>query len=66
MGKAKAIANGKKRQKGQRSVREVRRDLVPLRELLKTMREQRQLLAIPAPLALSGSSKLPVDREPPS
>ena len=40
-GKAKAALNGKVRQKGPRSVRELRRDLAPFYELLNEMRECR-------------------------
>jgi hypothetical protein len=37
-GKARSAANGKKRQTGPRSVREIKRDLVELRGLLQDMR----------------------------
>ena len=39
--KAKSALNGKVRQKGPRSVRELRRDLAPFYELLNEMRECR-------------------------
>src|SRR5262245_54340384 len=42
-GKARAALNGKKRQKGPRSVREVKRDLADVRDLLREMREGRSL-----------------------
>jgi hypothetical protein len=38
-GKAKSALNGKKRQLGPRSVREIRADLAGLRDLLREMRE---------------------------
>ena len=53
-GKAQAVANGKRRQKGHRSVRELRRELASLRELLATIREHRQLLTA-RPLDLTGA-----------
>ena len=53
-GKAQAAINGKARQKSGRSVRELRRDLEPLRSLLKTIREQRQLLTVQRPMDLAG------------
>ena len=53
-GKAQTVANGKRRQKGHRSVRELRRELVSLRELLATIREHRQLLTA-RPLDLTGA-----------
>ena len=45
-GKEQSVVNGKRRQKGSRSVRELRRDLAPLRQLLKTIQKQRQLLSV--------------------
>ena len=45
-GRLQAIVNGKRRQTGSRSVRELRGDLAPLRELLKTIQEQRRLLSV--------------------
>ena len=53
-GKAQAILNGKTRQKGDRSVRELHRDLAPLRQLLQTIREQRQLLTAQNPMDVMG------------
>jgi hypothetical protein len=44
-GKARSAANGKKRQLGSRSVREVRADLADLRGLLAEMRACRQAAA---------------------
>lgn len=46
-GRARASANGKKRQLGPRSIREIRADLADLRELLRSMRESRSMAAGP-------------------
>jgi hypothetical protein len=43
-GKAKMAENGKKRQLGPRSVREVRKDLAELRDFLKGVKEYRKLV----------------------
>jgi hypothetical protein len=43
-GKARAALNGKRRQKGPLSVREVRRDLADVRDLLREMRDSRSLV----------------------
>ncbi len=53
-GKAQAAIKGKTRQTGSRSVRELRRDLEPLRVLLRTIREQRRFLTMPTPMDLTG------------
>ena len=53
-GKAQSVLNGKTRQTGGRSVRELRRDLEPLRTLLRTIREQRQVLSAQKPMDLAG------------
>ena len=53
-GKAQAAVNAKSRQTGTRSVRELRRDLAPLRTLLLTIREQRRLLTVQRPMDLAG------------
>jgi hypothetical protein len=42
-GKARSAANGKSRQQGPCSVRQIRRDLADLRALLQEMRDARQL-----------------------
>lgn len=42
-GKARSAANGKRRQLGPRSVREIKRDLAALRGLLEDMRSARRL-----------------------
>jgi hypothetical protein len=49
-GKQQSVLNGKLRQKGSRSVRELRRDLAPLRVLLASIREQRSLLTVQMPI----------------
>ena len=44
-GKAKVAANGKARQKGPRSARQIRAELGEMRGLLREMRETRRVLA---------------------
>jgi hypothetical protein len=44
-GRAQAALNGKRRQRGPQSVREVRAALAPVRKLLEQMRETRQQLS---------------------
>lgn len=46
-GKAQAALNGKKRQAGERSVREVRADVADVRVLVQTLREGRSLVHVP-------------------
>jgi hypothetical protein len=41
-GKAQAAINGKRRQRGPRSVRELRAELAGVRSLIRAMRETRQ------------------------
>ena len=53
VGKARCAANGKKRQKGARSMREVRREVAELRLLLHEMHDLREM-------ALSGASGGPM------
>ena len=55
-GKAQAVVNGKVRQKGRRSVRELRQDLAPLREMLKTIQEQRRILSVEVTLCVAHES----------
>ena len=47
-GKAKVAANGKVRQKGSRSVRELKAELVDVRELITTMAAARRAVQNPA------------------
>jgi hypothetical protein len=48
-GKAKAAANGKKRQKGTKSVREIRAELADIGDLIRQLREVRNAVG---PLAM--------------